>query len=106
LENPLKKYTLSYLPIFDADLADTWEYIAYRLKNRAAADRLAADVEAAILKRLETPETFEKYDSKRERKHPYYRIRIRNFTVWYVVIGDVMEIRRLLYNKRDVEELL
>jgi plasmid stabilization system protein ParE len=102
----LKKYTLSYLPIFDTDLADTWEYITFKLKNRAAADCLAADVEAAILKRLDTPETFEKHDSKREREHPYYRIRIRNFTVWYVVIGDVMEIRRMLYNKRDVEELL
>jgi mRNA-degrading endonuclease RelE of RelBE toxin-antitoxin system len=102
----LKKYILSYLPIFDADLVDTWEYIAYRLKNHAAADRLASDVEGAVLKRLESPESFEKYDSKKKREHPYYRIRIRNFTVWYVVIDNVMEVRRLLYNKRDIEDLL
>jgi plasmid stabilization system protein ParE len=94
------------LPIFDADLADTWEYIVYKLKNSAAAARLAEDVEKAILKRLDAPESFEKYHSKKEREHPYYRIRIRNFTVWYVVIGDVMEVRRLLYGKRDIEALL
>jgi plasmid stabilization system protein ParE len=102
----MKKYTISYLPIFDEDVGEAWRYITFKLKNRAAADKLIADTEKAILKRLEAPESFEKYDSRRERTHPYYRIRIRNFTVWYVVIGDVMEVRRFLYNKRDTGALL
>ena len=102
----MKKYTLSYLPLFDADFAAAWHYIAFTLKNPEAADRLMADTEKAILKRLESPESFEKYPSQKERRHPYYRIRIRNFTVWYVVIGDMMEIRRFLYSKRDIEEQL
>ncbi|GHU67508.1 hypothetical protein AGMMS49983_18850 [Clostridia bacterium] len=42
----------------------------------------------------------------KDREYPYYRIPIRNFTVWYVVIDDVMEVRRFLYGKRKVTELL
>jgi hypothetical protein len=102
----LKQYTLSYLPIFDMDLAETWRYLAIKLHQPEAADRLAVDTEKAILKRLEAPESFEQYRSKKERPYPYYRIHIRNFTVWYVVVGNVMEVRRFLYSRRDLEKFL
>ena len=102
----MKKYTLSYLPMFESDLAEAWRYITFDLKNPAAADKLVSDTEAAILKRLDAPESFPKYRSAKEREHPYYRIHIRNFTAWYVVIDTVMEVRRFLYNKRDKEKLL
>ncbi|EPI49529.1 hypothetical protein HMPREF1576_01431 [Gardnerella pickettii JCP7719] len=40
------------------------------------------------------------------REHPYYRINVRNFSVFYVVIDDTMEVRRLLYSKRNIDVLL
>ena len=64
------------------------------------------DTESAILKRLAAPEAFEARHIGREREHPYYRIQVRNFTVWYVVIGNVKEVRRFLYNRREAERLL
>ena len=102
----MSKFTVSYLPIFDADLADVWDYITFKLKNPSAADKLMADVEEAILERLKMPTSFQQYHSKKEREHPYYRIEVRNYNVWYVVIDDTMEIRRFLYNKRNTEDLL
>ena len=41
-----------------------------------------------------------------KRKHPYYRIYVKNFVVYYVVInedlgGKVVEVRRLLYKKQE-----
>ena len=55
-------------------------------------------------------ESFEPYRSLRERRYPYYRIYVKNFVVYYVVIdeGDdkIMEVRRFLYNKQDVKGLL
>lgn len=39
-------------------------------------------------------------------RDPYYRINVRNFSVFYVVIDDTMEVRRLLYSKRNIDELL
>jgi plasmid stabilization system protein ParE len=102
----LKEFILSYLPIFEADLTAAWEYIAFKLQNPTAANRLASDTEKAILKRLKAPTSSKQYNSKKEREYPYYCIHVRNFTIWYVVIGNVMEVRRFLYSKRDTEEFL
>ena len=54
--------------------------------------------------RLPVAESFEIYHSIRERKYPYYRIYVKNYVIWYVVIDDegedkIMEVRRFLYNK-------
>ena len=101
-----RKYTLSYLPLFEADLNAAWRHITLKLRNQDAADRLVSDTEAAILKRLTAPEAFEARHIGKEREHPYYRIQVHNFTVWYVVTGNVMEVRRFLYSRRDTGKLL
>ena len=101
-----KKYTLQYLPIFEDDLTSAKNYIANVLKNPSAALRLIEETEKKILKRLGNPLAFEAYHSVRDRSHPYYRIYVKNFTVFYVVIDNVMEVRRFIYNKRDLSKLI
>lgn len=101
-----RRYTLSYLPLFEADLGEVWRHIALKLRNSEAADKLLTDTEAAILKRLAVPEAFEARHIGKEREYPYYRIQVRNFTVWYVVIGNVMEVRRFLYDRREAGRIL
>lgn len=97
-----KSYQLRYLPIFETDLLSTVNYITNVLKNEDAAHRLVDDIESAILKRLENPLAFEPYRSAKMREYPYYRIYVRN----YVVIGNVMEVRRLMYSARDTDRHL
>ena len=101
-----KEYTLTYLPQFEHDLVAARDYIAFTLQNPTAALRLIEDTEQAILKRLENPLIFQPYPSTRKRKHPYYRINVRNFAVFYVVIDNVMEVRRFEYSKRNLPEIL
>ena len=101
-----KKYTLSYLPLFESDLTKAVNYIAVTLQDPISAERLVDEVEAAIEKRLEMPEAFAPYQSGKVRTYPYYRINVRNYAVFYVVIGDVMEVRRFLYSKRNIDELI
>ena len=96
-----KHYELSILPLFEEDLSEIVDYITYRLRNPAAAELLVDDVENAILERLSCAESFEPYHSSRERQHSYYRIQVRNFTVFYVVIGNTMEVRRILYSSSN-----
>ena len=96
-----KKYKLRYLPLFEYDLNEIVDYIAVHLKNPDAAERLVSDMESAIHERLNCPDSFEPYHSVKERRYPYYRIQVRNFTIFYVVIEDVMEVRRVLYSWRD-----
>lgn len=101
-----KSYQLKYLPLFEQDLIGTVNYIANVLKNEGAALRLTDDVEAAILERLNNPVAFEPYHSEKKRDYPYYRIYVRNYVVYYVVIDNVMEVRRLMYRARDTDRHL
>lgn len=107
-----KHYKLSYLPIFYDDLLKTVNYIALKLKNKQAAEELLSLTESAIKERLIAPESFEKYQSIKKRKYPYYRIYVIEYIVFYVVIPDeadinfaTMEVRRFLFNKRNIQEL-
>lgn len=102
----MKKYTLRYLPLAEQDLAEIVDYIQNNLQNPIAAENTLSKIEEAILDRLEAPESFSIWNSKKERPHPYRRINVGNYTVWYVVIDNVMEVRRILYSRRDEEKLI
>ena len=100
------EYSLSYLPLFYDDLESLVMYISDVLCNKSAANELLKDVEAAIWGRLPNAEAFEPYHSKKERKYPYYRIYVKNYIIYYVVIPDspkkkTMEVRRILHNLQD-----
>lgn len=96
-----KRYKLQILPLFEDDLTEIVDYISNRLQNPIAAENLVDEIETAIAERLTCAEAFEPYHSSKERRYPYYRIQVKNFTIFYVVIGDTMEVRRILYSRRD-----
>jgi Plasmid stabilisation system protein. len=103
-----KRYKLRYLPLFYEDLEEKILYIAEELQNPQAAKDLLDAVEKAIMKRLPDAEKFEQYCSARERKYPYYRIYVKSFVVYYVIINDegsemIMEVRRFLYEGQNRE---
>ena len=102
----MKKYKLSFLPLFEQDLNEIVDYITANLQNPSAAERLVDDIEATVYKRLEAPLAFAPFRSSKKRPHPYYRINVRNVSVFYVVIDDTMEVRRVLYSKRNLDKLL
>ncbi|MCL2693858.1 MAG: type II toxin-antitoxin system RelE/ParE family toxin [Oscillospiraceae bacterium] len=101
-----KEYILKYLPLFERDLAGARDYIAETLQNPAASARLVDEAEKAILKRLFNPESFQRYHSVKDRKQPYYTIYVKNYTVFYVVIGNIMEVRRFILSRRDMTRLV
>jgi plasmid stabilization system protein ParE len=101
-----KKYILKYLPLFEHDLLKARNYILFVLKNPTAALKLVEDTEKAILKRLDNPLSFKPYHSIKDRKHPYYRIDVGNYSIFYIVIGDTMEVRRFIYSKRDLSRII
>ena len=76
-------------------------YLYYRIKNilrriyheknnlyPQAANDLIDAVEEAIRKRKPNAEAFERYHSINERRYPYYRIYVKNYVIYYVVIDD------------------
>ena len=100
------KYSLRYIPRYEEDLNEIAEYIVFKLHNPDSAMKLIDKIENAIYKRLNCPLSFETFQSNRNRKYPYYRIYADNFIVYYVVIDDVMEVRRILYKGRDAGKII
>ena len=96
-----KHFQLQYLPSFEDDLNDIVDYIAVKLHNPEAASDFLDDVEEAVKERLNHPLSFEPYPSARPRRHPYYRIYVKHYTIYYVVLDDIMEVRRIIYTPRD-----
>ena len=71
------------------------------MHNEKAANDLLDAVEKAIMERLPIAESFEPFRSVKERQYKYYRIYVKNFVIYYVVIDSIgskkiMEVRRFL----------
>jgi len=101
-----KNFKLEYLPIFEQDLSSVRDYIAKTLQNPTAALRLVNDTEKAIIRRSKNPLGYTPYHSAKDRKQPYYTIRIRKYTVFYVISGNVMEVRRFSYSRRNLSDII
>ena len=100
------QYRLRYLPLFWNDLDSAVSYISNVLENPVAAQRLLDSTEAKILDYSKAPTIAPKYKTTRERPLPYYWFEVGNYMVFYVVIDDVMEMRRFLYGARDLTRML
>ena len=106
-----EEYSLSYLPLSFDDLEEHVMYISEALHNQAAAIELIDDVENAILERLPFAESFEPYHSRKARKQLYYRIYVKRYVVYYVVVPNgngkkVMEVRRKLHGLQNRDKKL
>lgn len=95
------KYDLRYSETFYRDLKNINKYIKYKLNNAEAAQKILKEIEDAICNRVFSPISYEKYISKRNRKNVYYRIYVKNYIIFYIVEENIMEVRRILYRKKN-----
>lgn len=99
-------YKVIYSPMAKKDLTEIAKYIAFELCNPDAADRLLKEVDKAADELKEFPLAGAVYKSKKNRKLSYRMKFIKNFTAYYVVIGNTVEIRRVLYKRRDARNFI
>ena len=102
----MPNYQIRILSSFEQDLNQIVDYIALTLSNPSAAINLVENIHKAIEERANYPLSFQAFPSQKKRKHPYYVIRVGNYSIFYVVIDSVMEIRRILYSKRYLDSHL
>ena len=100
------KYTIRYSSTYINQFNSILKYIVNNLKNKIAAENFYNEVIKEIEKRSENPEGYEKYMSTRKRKNTYYRIYVKNYTIFYIVKDNTMEIRRILYSRRNFDKLI
>ncbi len=67
------------------------KYFVNNLKNKIAAENFYNEVIKEIEKRSENPESYEKYMSTRKRKNTYYRIYVKNYTIFYILTNNTSE---------------
>ena len=68
---------LEFLPMFYEDLESCVLYIADKLENPLAANRLINDIEKAIETRLPMADKFPVFNSSKDRKTPYRYIKVK-----------------------------
>ena len=100
------KYTIKYTSTFMNQFNNILRYFMNKLKNKIAAEKFYNEVIKEIEIRSKNPEGYEKYISIRKRKNKYYRIYVKNYIIFYVVKDSTMEIRRILYSKRNFDKLI
>ena len=71
-----------------------------------AADNFYNEVVKQIEIRSKAPESYEVFKTINGEKIKYYKINIKNYTVFYVVKDNIMEIRRIYYSKRNFEKMI
>ena len=100
------KYTIKYTDTFIKQFNNILKYFIYKLQNKIAAENFYDEVIKEIEKRSECPKSLEKDNSIRKRKNTYYRIYVKNYTIFYTVKDNVMEIRRILCSRRNFDKLI
>ena len=99
-----KKYEIKYLETFILQFSGILYYIVHNLENKIAADNLYNEVIELFEKRSENLESYEVFKVIKNTK--YYKINVKNYIIFYVVKNHIMEIRRIYYNKRNLDNLL
>lgn len=100
------KYSIRYTPTFIKQFNNILSYFIHKLNNKIVAENFYNEVIQEIENRSINPKNYEEYIGNKKRKNAYYRIYVKNYIIFYVVIDNVMEIRRILYSKRNFERLI
>lgn len=98
------KFEIKYTELFYQDLMTILNYIKYELGNIQAANNLFDRIIEEVSSRACNPESYERYRSLNG--NIYYRIYVKNYTIFYVVQDKIVEVRRILYGRRDINKFI
>jgi len=99
-------YKVQYLPIALDDLKDIVRYIAHKLDSPQAAEDLLLKINKDVLKIAENPFQCQLYISPVKLKYEYRVLRINNYSLFYVVENEKIEIHRVIYSRRNTPQIL
>lgn len=99
-------FEIRYLPLAKKDLSNIAFYIADYLKATQAAIDLVDALDSSILRLKQFPYSCKVYQPIKALEDEYRLLPVNNYLVLYVVIDNVVEIRRIVYAKRDLKKLI
>ncbi|MDD2574438.1 MAG: type II toxin-antitoxin system RelE/ParE family toxin [Bacillota bacterium] len=98
------KYQVHYLPSAQKDLKEIFDYVY--AENQTAAKSLVNRFDEAISKLETFPDLGIVPRDKRLKSLQYRILIVDNYLVFYVVIENIVEIRRILHGKRKYDFLI
>lgn len=99
---------LKYSRLARHDMEEIIFYISHELKNKKAALDLEMEFEKQAKNILAFPYGTSEYQSSDVLEHQYRKAKAKNFNIFYFIDEEnkVIIISRVLYQKRDVDNLL
>lgn len=97
------KFEINYLPIAEQDLTEIIDYIS--IDNPEAAISVLNIIDQAIDRLSDFPHSGSIPNDIRLRSLNYRIIVVGNYLVFYVVMNDEVEIRRILHGRRKYDFL-
>ena len=101
-------YKTEFLPIARQDMIDIVRYIAVKLKNPIAAERLAVELTQTADQIAEFPYANPVYMPVRPLKHEYRKLSVKNYLMFYWVDEEkkTVTVVRIIYAMRDYNRFL
>ena len=99
-----KEYKIDYLPTAVSDLEEIIEYI--QIDSPKAALNLVKKIDENISRLQDFPELGVVPKDRHLKKFGYRLLIIGNYLVFYVLIDDIIEIRRIVHGSRNYKFLL
>ena len=97
---------IKYLPSFQQELNTIVEYITLTLEAPKAASNLLDELEKAIHNLRDFPLAHRLYHPIKPITTEYRVLTVKNYLVFYVVLGEIIEIHRIIYKKRNLSQLI
>jgi len=99
-------HKIVYLPLARADILEAVDYIAGKLENPQAADRLLTELDKTIQRIAQLPYAHELYRTNRPIHDEVRKVPVRGYMLYYGVFDDTIEIRRFLHGRRDRNHIM
>jgi addiction module RelE/StbE family toxin len=97
---------LLFLPVAKKDLKEIVDYIGDVLKAPQTAEKFLDQVESAISNLPEHPFSHRLYQPLKPITTEYRILPVKNYSIFYTVLDDVIEIHRIIYSKRNMETIM
>jgi toxin ParE1/3/4 len=101
-----ERYRVEYLPSAIRDLESVFDYISGELFSPQAAFHLLDKIEKSVFRLSIYPFSCEKIKDLLLNKKGYRVLVVEHYLVFYVVSNQIVEIRRVLYNKQIYRNIL
>ena len=98
-------YKIVYLPLAEADILDAVDYIARKLDSPKAAQDLLDELDDTVERISKYPYAHELYRTTRPMRDEIRKVPVKGYVLYYAVLGDTVEIRRLLHGRRDRQNM-